>query len=131
MKMLEDNEYLSLKLKEAKDLVIKIVGLKEYYTQDDAYNFLSAYAFTQEIDFSELKDFLPSAMKTPESIEEYTKGFIDSREFKIYALNYGTGYVIIVVDGESYIKSYYSDVINDFTLKIFYSLEVMCKNNIN
>ena len=128
---LQQRNYLDKKLIEAKNLVNKILGYKELYTQEDVYELLNAFTFTQEIDFSELHEFLPSAMKKPESIEEYTKGFIYNDDYKIYALNYGTGYVIIVVDGKEYAKGYYGDTINDFTLNIFYCLEIMCKNLTN
>ena len=70
-------------------------------------------------------------MKMPDNIYEYTKGFISDDNYRIYALNYGTGFIIIVISGDDYITGYYGDTINDFTLRIYYALEVMINKMIN
>lgn len=124
--------YIDEKLLEARSYVERLIGKKELYTHEDAYKLLNSFSFTQEIDFEEIPEFLPSAMKAPESILEYSKGFIDDEtENRIYALNYGTGFIIIIISGNESISKYYGDTINDFTLRIYYALEIMCKNFIN
>lgn len=130
---MQTDKYINDHLNEALEYVNQMIGKKELYTHDDAYKLLKSFSFIQEIEFDEIKDFIPSAMKAPSSIEEYTSDFISSNyDNRIYALNYGTGFIIIIISAANgYITSYYGDTINDFTLKIYYSLEVMCKHLFN
>ncbi len=125
-------DYIDEKLNEAKNYLYACIGEKKYYTYDDVYKLLRSYTYTEEIEFSEIDSYIPSSLKY-DSIIDFTKGFIIDKNYKIYALNYGTGFILIVVSSSdgNIINSYYGDVINDFTLKIYYALEVMCKNLLN
>lgn len=124
-------EYLDSKLNESYNLIERLIGIKDKYSFEDAYKLLNAFSFTQEISLDEISEYLPSAAKIPNDVFEYTKGFISNQNYKIYALNYGSGFIIIVVGGTSFIEDYYGDTINDFTLNIYYCLEIMCKNLLN
>lgn len=125
--------YLDEKLNEAKEYVNSIIGIKEEYTFNDALKLLKSFSYTQEIDFDELAEFIPASLHFA-NLYEFTNGFIDDNSInQMYALNYGTGFIIIVLsslDGKN-INSYYGNTINDFTLRIYYALEIMCKNMTN
>ena len=123
-------DYLEDKLDEAKSLVNNLLGNKEFYTHEDAYKLLNSFSFAIEISYSDIASYLPSAMVLPDTIYEYTKGFIIDDNYKIYALNYGTGFIIIIISGSDFITGYYGDTINDFTLRIYYCLEYMIRNYI-
>lgn len=125
-------EYIDSKLEEAKQYLYNIIGKKDYYTFDDVYKLLKSFTFTLEIDFSDLKDYISQSLNY-DNIIEFSKGFIIDKNYKIYAINYGSGFVIIVVSSANgyNVTSYYGNIINDFTLKIYYALEIMCKNFLN
>ncbi len=125
-------DFLDEKLTQAKNYLYSIIGIKDDYTYDDVYKLLKSFSYTEEIDFSEINSYIPSSLRY-DSVYEFTKGFITNDDFKIYALNYGTGFILIVVsslDGK-HVNTYYGDTINDFTLRIYYALEIMCKNLLN
>lgn len=130
---MQTDTYLELHLNDAKEYVFKMIGKKELYTSNDAYKLLKSFSYTEEIDFTDIPSYLPSAAKAPTDISSYTKGFINKYAVNnIYAINYGTGFVIIIISSENgYITNYYGDTINDFTLKIYYCLEVMIKHLFN
>lgn len=123
-------DYLEERLEEAKKLVDNLLTNKEFYTHDDAYKLLNSFSFAVEIEFSDIKSYLPSAVIMPDNIYEYTKGFIIDDNYKIYAINYGTGFIIIIISGTDFVTGYYGDTINDFTLRIYYCLEYMTRNYI-
>lgn len=125
-------EYIDSKLEEAKQYLYNIIGEKDYYTFDDVYKLLKSFTFTVEIDFCDLKDYISQSLNY-DNIIEFSKGFIIDENYKIYAINYGSGFVIIVVSSANgyNVTSYYGNIINDFTLKIYYALEIMCKNFLN
>lgn len=126
-------EYIEEKLNEALSYVYKLIGKKELYTHEDALKLLNSFSYTEEIDLEDIPSFLPSARIAPRNLFEYTNGFIsDYDNNKIYALNYGTGFIIVVISAQNgYITTYYGDTINDFTLRIYYCLEIMTKKIFN
>ena len=125
-----DNSKYILKHKEDSLIYIKeVLGDKSFYDFKDVFKLLKSFSFTKEITLEEINDYLPSNLPFPNGMYSFTKGYIsDDDIFKIYAVNYGSGFIIIVVssiNGNS-VNGYYGNIINDFTLKIFYCLDIIC-----
>ena len=129
---MNNDKYILEKLDNAKKYVIENVGAKKYYNFYDAYKLLKSFSFTKEIDINELNDYLPATIPLVESIESFSKGYISDYDvYKIYAINYGSGFAIIVISSKDgkIISNYYGDMINDFTISIYYCLDIMCQDN--
>ncbi|MGM9970841.1 MAG: hypothetical protein ACI35W_00330 [Anaeroplasmataceae bacterium] len=127
-----NEKYLNEKLLEAIDYVNLVIGKKEYYTFNDVFILLKSFNFTKEIYLEDINDYLPSSLPLVESISSFSKGYISDYDiYKIYAINYGSSFAIIVVSSKdgNIVSDYYGDLFNDFTMKIYYCLSIMCKEN--
>ncbi len=128
----EINAYLKAKQKKSLELISEQIGLKKYYNFFDVFKLFKSFGFTKEIKFEEIVNYLPANYQIYNNIEDFTKGYINEYDiYKIYAINYGHIFVLIVVSSKdgTIISNYYGETINDFTMNIYYCLDIMCKPN--
>ncbi len=129
---MDNSNYLIEKLRQAKERINNVVGDKKYYNFYDVSKLLRDFSFTKEIALEEINDYLPATIPTVESIDSFSKGFISDYDlYKIYAVNYGSGFALIVVSSKdgNIVSNYYGEMINEFTMGIYYCLDIMCKDN--
>lgn len=126
------DEFLTRQMKKANELVEELVGRKKYYNYFDAVKVLRNFGYTKEIQFEEMMNYLPANYKEPDNIETFTKGFInDYHSYKIFAINQDHRFVIIIVASKDgvIIDRYYGETINEFTMFIYYCLDIICNCN--
>lgn len=128
------SEYLNKKLREANCFIKETIGLKSIYLEKDIFTILTKYGWVENLDFYQVPLYLPRLGYDFESIDKFTKGFIDGENYQIYGIRMGNHYNIFVIDFNEYgeFNRYYSVTISEETLGICYVLEAMLlnKNNI-
>lgn len=127
--VMNNQKYIYKKMLESEKYIYDLLGKKEKYTFLDVFKILSSFSFTKEILFEEIGLYVPTLYHYLTSIEDFSQGFISGRDdYKVYALNYGSSFAIIIVSSTDgcHIDNYYGDMFNDFTMNIYYCLDIMC-----
>jgi hypothetical protein len=123
-------EYRNNKIKEADEHIKLRFGILKYYSFDDVLLLLKEFGNPFETTLEQLAAFVPSKGNDFTDIKTFTKGFIDSDNYKIVVLMLNKHIEVFVfglVKG-NFLNSYYSLNINNEVLNICYFLEAMLPN---
>lgn len=128
---MDQEKYLNDKLAWASRFLKENVGLKLSYNQNDVFTVLTKFGYVENITLDDAPDYLPTKGYNFDTIYDFTKGFINTKYYKMYAVRMGRHFNIFVVSYN--IKKepllYYSVTISDETLDICYILELMTKQH--
>jgi hypothetical protein len=113
--------------REAFKNIDNLTGLKDFYTKSDAFNILKSFGYVEEFSFDEL-DYYLEQKNIYSSILDFTKGFVKEDDYKMYAVRHNKHFYIFVIGYfNSFIHSYYTNIIDDESMKICFIFEEMKK----